>query len=357
MANITIGIAAFFLVAITISSVIESNIWWIRIWDFPRFMIACLALITFVCAIIFMSGPARWVVPLTMVAVMGWQAYRIFPYTPFAAKEVEFATLDAQDTDKQCFKILSFNVLQDNRNYQATIDMLEREDPDVILLMETDQKWIDAVAPAMEKYGFRETVPLDNLYGLAFYTRLNVTRSEVRYIADTGTPSIFVWMETRNGDAFHFIGLHPRPPMPGQDTEDRDGEIAIAAKLAAEENVPVLAMGDFNDVAWSKTSQTFKRIGGYVDPRIGRGFYATFPAYWPIFRWPLDHLFITPDVAITSIDVLENTGSDHLPVTAQFCIAPQLADRLNDTPEPADTEDRKDANEMIEKMVDKNTDS
>ncbi len=294
---------------------------------------------------------------LALAAVIGWQAYRIFPYTPLAAKEVAFATVDDDVKQTQCFKVLSFNVLQTNRNYRATLDMLEREDPDLVLLLETDQKWVDALAPFMEKYRFRETVPLDNLYGLTFFTRLPVTRHEVRYIAEQDTPSIFVWMETHEGKPFHFIGLHPRPPVPGQNTENRDGEIAIAAKLAAEEHVPVLAMGDFNDVAWSKTSQTFKRIGGYVDPRIGRGFYATFPAYWPIFRWPLDHMFITPNIAITEINVLRSTGSDHLPVTATFCIQKQLARKLNDDPEDADAEDRQDANEMIEKMVDKNSGS
>ena len=354
IANIFTGIMTAILMLVTAASTIETNFWWVRIWDFPRVLIATVAIITLICVLTLTQGTSRMVMTLVLAGVLGWQAYRIFPYTPLAAHEVEFVQLDDSLHEDQCFKVLSFNVLQDNRDYKRTLDMIAREDPDIVLLLETDDAWNDALAPVMDKYPFRATNPLDNLYGLTFFTRLPVSRHQLRTIAQKGTPSIFVWMSTRGGQPFHFIGLHPRPPAPGQDTENRDGEIAIAARLASEENVPVLAMGDFNDVAWSKTSQTFKRIGGYVDPRVGRGLYATFPASWPLFRWPLDHLFLTPDMAVMSVDVLENVGSDHLPVTARLCLEPGLGKAMNDTPEAPDAEDQRDANEMIEKMVDEN---
>ena len=344
---------AAILLLVTAASTIETTFWWIRIWDFPRLLIASIAAVTFVCTLILASGRIRTFSAFALAGVLVWQGYRIYPYTPFAAHEVDFVRMDKTVSDAQCFKALSFNVLQDNRDYARTIALIEREDPDIVLLLETDDAWDAALAPVMEKYAYKVTEPLDNLYGLTFFTRLPVRRHELRYIAEKDTPSIFVWMETTGGQPFHYIGLHPRPPAPGHDTENRDGEIAVAARLASKEKMPVLAMGDFNDVAWSKTSQTFKRIGGYVDPRVGRGFYATFPAYWPAFRWPLDHLFMTPDLAIMSVDVLEKVGSDHLPVTARLCLKPGLGDAMNDRPEAPDAEDQRDADEMIEKMADK----
>lgn len=356
IAKLIIGIMTAILLLVTAASAIETNFWWVRIWDFPRVLIATVGLVTLLCALMLTNGGVRAMAALVLAGVLGWQAYRIFPYTPLASHEVEFVKLDESLHESQCFKVLSLNVLQDNRDYKRTLDMIAREDPDIVLLLETDDAWNHALAPVMDAYPYRVTEPLNNLYGLTFFTRLPVSRHELRYIAEKDTPSIFVWMQTRGGQPFHFIGLHPRPPAPGHDTENRDGEIAIAARLASEEKVPVLAMGDFNDVAWSKTSQTFKRIGGYVDPRIGRGFYTTFPAFLPLFRWPLDHLFLTPDMAVMSVDVLENVGSDHLPVTAQLCLEPGLGKAMNDTPEAPDAEDQRDANEMIEKMVDENAD-
>jgi hypothetical protein len=106
-------------------------------------------------------------------------------------------------------------------------------------------------------------------------------------------------------------------------------------------------MGDFNDVAWSRTSQMFKRIGGYLDPRIGRGLYATFPANLPFLRWPLDHLFMSPDFTLVDMKVLENVGSDHLPVIAKVCLAPQIANKINEEPEEPDADDKQDMHEAI----------
>jgi len=159
---------------------------------------------------------------------------------------------------------------------------------------------------------------------------------------------IYAQLATPGGTRFRVIGLHPRPPAPGQDTDARDAEIAIAARHAAEAPQPTLSIGDFNDVAWSHTSQMFKRIGGYLDPRVGRGRYPTFPAGWPMLRWPLDHVFLSPEFVVISMRVLRNVGSDHLPVSVRLCLAPHVAPVVNEEPVPADAEDFAETREIIE---------
>nr|WP_244649967.1 endonuclease/exonuclease/phosphatase family protein [Sphingomonas sp. CFBP 13706] len=148
------------------------------------------------------------------------------------------------------------------------------------------------------------------------------------------------------GDRFRVIALHPRPPVPGQDTEARDAEIAIAASRAARAKLPVLAIGDFNDVAWSHTSQLFKRVGGYLDARIGRGTFATFPARTPLLGWPLDHMFVTPEFKVHSLEVLEDVGSDHLPIHSRLCLTGRSG--ANKAPDAVSNEDRKDVKEVLQ---------
>lgn len=347
--RIIILVAATLIFAVTALSVMHSYRWWIRMWDFPRLAIAVLAVAVLVAAVIWLSGSMRLVTIIAMAAVIGWQGWRILPYSPLVGKEVALA---APDPDN-CIKMLSFNVLQTNREYHRTLAVIEREDPDIILLLETDQKWQDALAPIIENYPHRSMAPLDNLYGLIMLSRLETKDAKIEYLIEDDTPSIFARMTTRGGREFLYMGLHPRPPQPGNDTEQRDAEIAVGAKIAAKSALPVLATGDFNDVAWSRTSQLFKRLGGYLDPRIGRGTYATFPAWMPLLRWPLDHLFISPDFTVADLKVLENVGSDHRPVIASVCLAPREAKALNDEPEAAGHEDKKVADEAIKDGLEK----
>lgn len=175
-------------------------------------------------------------------------------------------------------------------------------------------------------------------------TRLPMRDGRIATIAQKDTPSIHA--ELTVGRQFRLIALHPRPPVPGQDTEARDAEIAIAANRAAQTKLPVLAIGDFNDVAWSHTSQLFKRVGGYLDARIGRGTFATFPAGTPLLGWPLDHMFVTPEFKVRDLAVLENVGSDHLPIYSHLCLTARTIS--NGKPEPVSREDRKDVKEVLQ---------
>ena len=134
------------LVSVTIIPMLDTNIWWIRLMDFPRLQIA-IAGVAILVAGLFAHGPSRLLVPVLMIAVCGYQAWRIFPYTTFHRLEMELAA-DAQDS----VKILSSNVLMENDRHGNVLDMIARFDPDILFLMETDQRWLDALAPALRRY-------------------------------------------------------------------------------------------------------------------------------------------------------------------------------------------------------------
>lgn len=86
--------------------------------------------------------------------------------------------------------------------------------------------------------------------------------------------------------------------------------------MTASADRPTVCMGDFNDVAWSWTTKRFKRYGGFVEPRVGRGMISSFHAEYPLMRLPIDQLFLTENVSLISFNRLENFGSDHFPMIA-----------------------------------------
>ena len=149
----------------------------------------------------------------------------------------------------------------------------------------------------------------------------------------------------RSGQWIEFYGVHPRPPEVREDTDERDAEILIIARQIAEDGRPSIVAGDLNDVAWSHTTRLFQRISGTLDPRRGRGTFNTFHAHYPIFRWPLDHIFHETSFALVHLERLRNIGSDHFPVFAVLQYEPK-AEVVQEPPETS-ADDHEEARERI----------
>ena len=331
----------------TLVSLIHSNRWWIQVLGFPRLLsLIVIGIIAIGCAAFAKRGSLGLLAVLAIAAAL--QLWRIYPYVPFAPIEVaEADTLGAIDA-QSCFKALGLNVYQHNRDYPATIRMIKRERPDILLLMETDGPWIKALAPVLARYPYKLLRPIDNTYGLVFASKLPVRSAHTENITDQNTPTVFARLTTRGGQPFDFTGLHPRPPLPGQDTDLRDRKIEHAALWIAGDRLPAMAMGDFNDVACSRTTQLFKQVGGYLDPRIGRGTYPSFPAKYAPVGWPLDQMFVSPEFTFRSLRILDNVGPDHRPLVAELCLTPGAARAANAAPDPLDAEARKAARRMTD---------
>ncbi|MET3828051.1 hypothetical protein ABIC16_003806 [Sphingomonas sp. PvP055] len=62
--------------------------------------------------------------------------------------------------------------------------------------------------------------------------------------------------------------------------------------------------------------------------------------------WPLDHMFVTPDFKVRDLAVLEDVGSDHLPIHSRLCLTGKPG--TNGRPEPVSNEDRKDVKEVLQ---------
>ena len=45
-----------------------------------------------------------------------------------------------------------------------------------------------------------------------------------------------------------IAALHPRPPLPGDNTQVRDAKLIIAARLVRSSELPEVVLGDFKDM-------------------------------------------------------------------------------------------------------------
>jgi endonuclease/exonuclease/phosphatase (EEP) superfamily protein YafD len=320
-AKIVIGLLVL-LVGTALISLLDTNRGSVRMLDMVREPSVYLAAALAVVGVILARSRAVVVVGLAAIAI-GINMWRLWPYTALAATQVP---LPDEVDGMSCARLLSFNVLQGNDRHRDTARLIERVDPDILLLMETDQSWLDALEPQLSRYGYRLDRPLDNKYGMAFATRLTVDRAEMVANTSSNTPTLYATLRMGDGARFEMIGLHPRPPLPGQSTESRDANIAQAGARTPDGLSNVLAIGDFNDVPWSNTTSRFVAEGGYRDPRAGRGSFATFPADYAWIGWPLDQIFVKDGVKVEELEIGDDVGSDHLPLIAKVCVDPMSAD-------------------------------
>ena len=343
-ASIIIGSLGIIL---TVKPFIRSTNWLVRIGDFPRVQVLIfllLALVFLAVGFDFKSAFDIGFLVLLIVCVF-YQLQIIIPFTALHRKEVQTTRDTSGEND---ISLLIFNVLMDNENYECTARLILRYDADIVLLAEPDENWAQNLASLKEKYPHTVFCPLPNRYGMMLFSRLPLHDTEVQFLVQDDIPSIHTQVALPDGRSIALHGVHPRPPMPGENTRstERDGELLLVGNAIRESNLPCIVAGDLNDVAWSRTTQLFKRVSGLLDPRIGRGFYNTFHAHYPFLRVPLDHVFHSPHFRLVHIErVPDACGSDHFPVFIKLSLEPEAA-AVQAKPY-ADREESEEAHEVI----------
>jgi endonuclease/exonuclease/phosphatase (EEP) superfamily protein YafD len=123
-----------------------------------------------------------------------------------------------------------------------------------------------------------------------------------------------------------------------QDSAPRDAELLkVARRIGDRAPRPTVVAGDLNDVAWSYTTSLFLKESGLLDPRIGRGFFNSFDATKPFFRFPLDHVFHSNHFRLVELRRLDKVGSDHFPMFLALSHEPEaVAEQEEPEATPAD---------------------
>ncbi len=312
-------IAAFMILTVFIPF-LKSTWWGVRVLDYPRMqkLVLILLLILAWPGVIAQAVWYDYLILGLLSTSSLYLAYVIYPYTPFGKKMIDKGILQKGE---KSLSILVCNVLQDNRKYHLLAQLIKDRNADVLFLLETDKAWQEALSETVQEYKHRIEVPLDNTYGLLFYSKLPLLHHEVNYLIDREIPSIIADIRYQD-QTVRLYGLHPTPPVPQENTEstERDAEILITGRMAKEYAKPCLVIGDLNDVAWSATTTLFLKSSELLDARRGRGMYNTFHSGYWYLRWPLDHFFMSSHFRLIDMKKEKDVKSDHFPISIEVVL-------------------------------------
>lgn len=209
------------------------------------------------------------------------------------------------------FRVVSLNVHTGNTDRAAVLSYLRSTDADVIVLMEVDTAWVQALAEIEHSYPHVRTAPRDDNFGLALYSRIPLQHVELLQLPGEATPSLLARFTWQDRD-LALLGIHPLPPIGRTLSELRDTQLSTTALLVAELDQPVLLIGDLNATPWSnglRLLRTGNQLGQRSpDPAWQPTWLATTP-----FAVPIDHALVTPPLVITGRTIGPDVGSDHRP--------------------------------------------
>ena len=323
--------------------------WVVRGADFPRLqLLTLLVLITTVHLLFFETN--IWIIAIALLAIV-YELRWIVPYTIFYPVQVN--SVSESEKINPALKILSSNVLMSNTEHQKLIALVKSKDPDVLITLESDINWQNSLDELDQSYPFSFKHPMDNRYGIHVYSKLELRNAQVKYLVEEDVPSLHFAIPLADGKEARVHIMHPSPPSPteSEKSTERDAELLLLAKDLADEDDPVIVAGDLNDVAWSKTTQTFLGVSKLLDPRVGRGLFNTFHADFWFMRWPLDHLFHSQHFKVRKLEILKHIGSDHFPL---WCELHYIGEKQMPERELINSEGKEWANERITKGHAKN---
>lgn len=226
----------------------------------------------------------------------------------------ELAPLPAGATP---WRAMLLNVHTANDDHERTGEAIAACDPDLLVLEEVSEAWMDGLAEYLAPFPHREVVPRDDNFGIGLFSKRPFTKCEVLDLGPSSVPSILAHLES-GPESFAVLATHPLPPSRAWYWRQRNEHLAAIPRLVDRLSVPLLLLGDLNTTPWNGHFRHLLRDSGLADSTRGRGVHPTWPASLGPFGIPLDHCLHSPEIVVTSHEVGAAVGSDHLPVIVEF---------------------------------------
>lgn len=224
----------------------------------------------------------------------------------------------------QRLKVLMANVLHTNERFELLADLIRREQPDIIGLVEVTDRWLVDLAGVRRAYPYRfeASIP-DGAVGLTLWSKRPILDSEyIGWLVPGSWPAIRITIEFA-GTRRQVWLMHPSNPVRrGMDVSVADERAALAERIRRLGG-SALVIGDFNCTDGSPSFFDFLTVTGLRDSRLGFGRQPSWPN-WSPYRIAIDHAFVTPDLAVADRRLGPPIGSDHFPLIVE--LAPAASD-------------------------------
>ncbi len=262
----------------------------------------------------------RWLA----AGLLGLVIYNVWPTIPYF---VTFAPSSTANSEYyQSYRVLAFNVLRTNQEFESTLEEIMNQDADFVFLMEVQNSWSSLLTGIKDRYPYQKVLADPAYTGVAFLSKIPWKSIDVVMLGEVSNPSIDVRIPCpgslagKSSRSIRIIGTHPLPPLGDMLTRSRDGQLkALSERFIVHE--PNLLVGDFNISPWSPRFSTILKAGNLIDASLGYGIETTLA---PLPTWlggvKVDHVLVDRSIRILEYRVTKSAHSDHKMVSVDFAI-------------------------------------
>jgi endonuclease/exonuclease/phosphatase (EEP) superfamily protein YafD len=227
-------------------------------------------------------------------------------------------------------RVLMVNVLYHNFMYEDMANLIRRERPDVVGMVEYTVDWSIALADLHADYPYRVEVPA-GVRGVALWFRQPpIAMDPPVSLVEDRNPILHARFEYA-GRTRHIWVVHPRSPFwrvwkPG------NPEVEAIARRVGSTAGSRIVVGDMNTTDGSAHFGDFLRLSGLRDSRLGFGWQRSWPT-WLFYRIAIDHAFVSEDLAVVDRRLGSPVGSDHFPLIV--ALAPAASPATSSAHQPS----------------------
>ena len=253
--------------------------------------------------------PRARVLTAFMLIVLGMSAIAFWPHY-VSGKPVVVA---ASAKNERALRVMTFNTWSDVSDWASMVKEIERQDPDIVALMEIDEEKYGVIAALKKRYPYSSNCIRKHFCHLALLSKHQL--SDVRAQSLWKGP---VHIRARLGKEFggtYIFGIHStRPPH----VRSQIVQLATMAQHIKKFKGPKIVMGDFNSTPFATILQNFEKNSGLK--RISN--LPTYPArFGPFPQLAIDHIFLSDKVRrLSDVRIGGNAKSDHYPLIVDLAV-------------------------------------
>lgn len=238
---------------------------------------------------------------------------------------------DMPHAERTSYSLLQLNLLFNHPEPRALLQLLAKEQPDIITLQEVSSHWLPWLDILQGSYPYQKICKdYPGSWGVAILTKRPFEGGQDGVCVGDG---ILALTNINMGGTILTVGaVHLSWPWPFKQPMQMD---YITPSLKQLDGTLILS-GDFNATPWSAVMRNIAQLTGtYLVPGFGATWLTNMlPSSWvKVLGLQIDNMLISGDVMVLQAETLQADDFDHLPLLLRFTlpVMPSPSDEVPET--------------------------